>query len=65
MDISGHINTVINEKGLKQSFVANAVGISPDRFSKILNSNRKLLADEFLKICTVLDIDPNVFRNKQ
>lgn len=62
MSTNERLRKIIEERGLKQSYIAQIVGISCDRVSKILNGNRKMLADEFLLICTALNIDPNIFR---
>lgn len=64
MSINEHLNAIISEKGIKQVYIAQKTGITTDNISKILKGNRRILADEFLKICTALDIDPNIFRNK-
>ena len=63
MNINAKINAYINENGIKQVFIAQKTGLSPDTVSKILNGSRRIMADEFLDICTALNIDPNVFRD--
>lgn len=63
MAIHERLNNRINEKGLKQKFVSEKSGIPPDRLSKVLRGVRKMTADEFLKICVVIDEDPNTFRS--
>ena len=39
--------------------------IPKDIVSKILKGDRRILADEFLKICSALNIDPNIFRDQK
>lgn len=62
MSINEQLNRFVEENGIKQAYIAKITGLSRDTVSKILNGNRRILADEFLLICTALKIDPNIFR---
>lgn len=62
MSINERINDYMTANGIKQVFVANATGIPIDALSKMLNGKRRILATEFLAICEVLNLDPNIFR---
>ncbi|HZJ76003.1 MAG TPA: helix-turn-helix transcriptional regulator [Clostridia bacterium] len=62
MSINERLNEYVTTNGIKQSYVAQKTGLTADTVSKILNGNRRILADEFLLICTALAIDPNIFR---
>ncbi len=64
MSINERLNVYVAEKGIKQVYIAQKTGLTPDTVSKMLNGNRRILADEFLLICNALNIDPNIFRNK-
>lgn len=64
MNINEYINTYMEERGIKQSFLAQKTGISQNAISRILRGVRGISAEEFIKICIALDIDPNVFRKK-
>lgn len=64
MNINERLNIYVNENGIKQAYIAKKTGLSSDTISKILNGNRRILANEFLQICNVLNIDPNIFRDK-
>lgn len=64
MSINEHLSNYVNEKGIKQIYIAQKTGLSPDTISKLLNGSRRMLADEFLSICNALNIDPNIFRNR-
>lgn len=64
MNINERLNIYVNENGIKQAYIAKKTGLSTDTISKILNGNRRILANEFLQICSVLNIDPNIFRDK-
>lgn len=55
-------NVKIAENKLKQKEIAKEAGISEDRFSRILSSKSKMLADEFLILCNILNINPNDFK---
>lgn len=47
-EIISFIRQLIDQKGMKQSFVAERAGFSPQEFSNILNDRRKLLRIEHL-----------------
>ena len=64
MSISEQLNQYVIQNGIKQVYISDKTGLTQDRISKILNGNRKILADEFLIICEALNIDPNIFRTK-
>lgn len=66
MVAKSHFIDIINEKmttlGIKQKALAEKMGITEDRVSRILSGKSKMLADEMIKLCILLDIDPNIFR---
>lgn len=62
MTINEKLDDYIKSKGIKQKVVADRAQLSADTLSKILRNERKLMADEFLRICVVLDVDPGEFR---
>lgn len=64
MNINEKLNMYVKQNGIKQSYIASKTGLSADTISRILNSNRRVMADEFLNICCVLKIDPNSFRSQ-
>lgn len=47
-DIISNIKRIIDEKGMKQGFVAEKAGFTKQEFSNILNERRKLLRVEHL-----------------
>lgn len=63
MNIVDKLNRYINQNGIKNTYIAQKTGLTIETISDILNGERRILADEFLLICTALDIDPNIFRN--
>lgn len=63
MNIIDKLNAYISENDIKNTYIAQETGLTIETISEILEGNRRILADEFLLICTALDIDPNIFRN--
>lgn len=61
MTINEKLAEIINAKGLKQSFVAEKTGIKADAVSRILANKRSIQADEFLKLCELLEVNPREF----
>lgn len=61
MTVNEKLKKIVEEKGLKQSYLCEHTGMTADAISRILNSNRKVTAEEFLGICQVLDVDPRQF----
>ena len=62
--IATEISLYIEENGIKQSYIAEKLGISPDLFSKTLLGQRRMPATEFFEICFILNVDPNYFYQK-
>ena len=58
------IKNYLDERGIKYSFVANEAGISNNVFSAMLSGKRKIVAEEFIRICFVMDIDTSYFAEK-
>ncbi len=50
------LKKAIENRGIKLSYIAGKIGISADLLSKTINGTRRLTADEFLKICKVLNV---------
>lgn len=65
MSINERLSVYVSENGIKQVYIAQKTGLTPDTVSKMLNGSRRILADEFLLICNALNIDPNIFRKNQ
>ncbi len=58
------IKNHIERNGIKQKFVADKIGISPELLRRSLEGERKIPADEFLKICWVLSLDLSDFKQE-
>lgn len=59
------IRNHIADHGMKQSFVAERAGIPPELFSRSLKGERKIPADEFVAICSVLSLDIRDFQENR
>ncbi len=46
----------VKAKGIKQSVLADAVGITPQAMSETLRGERALKAEEFVDICEFLEV---------
>ena len=63
-DVVQNIKTIISEKGMKQTVVAERAGFSDSDFSNMLNGRRKLLrAEHILPIAEALKVDVNTLYN--
>ena len=58
MDIRDCLRETIKKKGITQSHIAKKIGLSDIDLSNRLLKKRKLEANEMLKICSAIDIDP-------
>lgn len=56
------LSKIVEQRGIKQIYISEKTGLSADVISKILRSERKMTAEEFLAICDALGINPNEFR---
>lgn len=59
--IADAIKEYLESSGIKQTFIVEKTGIPSNTLSDILNNKRRLLADEFIKIISVLEVDANYF----
>ena len=57
------LKSAINKRGLKQNYVAQKIGITPNYLGQILNGNRKLSTDVAIKAAQVLGLPLDVFLN--
>lgn len=54
----------IEEKGIKQTAIANAIGISAPSLNNKLKGKTQLYAEEYLAICEFLDMPSDYFRDQ-
>ena len=62
MNINMKIASIVSERGIKQTYIAEKTGWSNDKVSKLLRGAIKLTAEDFLTLCSVLDLNPSDFR---
>lgn len=61
MPLGEKIKKFIEERGIKQTFLAEKTGLSNSIISKILNDNHSITADTYYAICKALRVDLNYF----
>lgn len=59
--IGKKIKAYLNEKGIKQTFLAKETGLSDSAVSDICNSDRKIDCVEYYKICRALGVPMSFF----
>lgn len=59
--IGGRIKNYLDEKGIKQRFVADRAGLSDSVMSDICNEKRKVDAVEYYLICKALQLPLDYF----
>lgn len=57
--LSKRIKGIIAEKEIKKQTVAKKLGLSPSKFSDLLNGRRIIRGSDIIAICEALDISPN------
>lgn len=55
----------MKDNGIKQVFVSEKTGMSPQILGQLLNGQRKIEVSEFFKICEAIGLDPLDFAMKQ
>ncbi len=53
------LRAAIEERGIKQKFIAEKIGISETALSLMLNGNQKIDVDTFFAIASVLRMTPD------
>lgn len=64
MSINIKLKKIVEDRGIKQSYICEKTGMTADCVSRILNSTRKVTGEELLDICELLEIDPRDLRNR-
>ena len=57
------LRKTLEERGIRQKFICERVGISASSFNLSMNCKRELKANELISICLYLGIDLNTFKN--
>lgn len=56
------IKKYLEENGIKQAFVSEKTGISAPILNMMLNDNRKIEANEYMKICDAIGVPLEQFK---
>lgn len=60
-----NIRAIIKANGLKQKYVAEKAGFTPQEFSNMLNGRKQFQTEYVNRVCNALSITPNdLFRVK-
>jgi len=62
--ISENVARYIREKGVKQTVIADAIGISAPSLNNKLQGKTKLYAEEYFALCEFLNVPTDYFRDK-
>ena len=58
-EIINHIKQLITDKGLKQKYVAEQMGLSQNDFSNMMNGRKDFKVEYVAPLCKVLGISAN------
>lgn len=56
--VGEYLRKYMKENGIKQVFVSDKTGISPQKLGVILKDKQKIEVQEYFKICVAVGIDP-------
>ena len=56
------IKKFMEERGIKQSFLKEYLGVTASTVNALLNGNRGISAEEYFKICDALKVPLDYFR---
>lgn len=56
--VGAYLKLYMKEKGIKQSYVAEKVNLSPQILGAVLKGQRKLEVSEYYSICAAMGADP-------
>lgn len=62
--IAERIKSYVDEKGIKQVAIANALGMNKPAVSSMLKGKRKLSAEEYVTLCDFLEVPYTKFIEK-
>lgn len=58
MWVNLQLREIVENRGIKQSYICEKSGMTADAISRILNCTRKVTAEELLILCEILNVDP-------
>lgn len=56
--VGEYLGKYMKDNGIKQVFVSEKTGISPQKLGVILKDKQKIEVQEYFKICVAVGIDP-------
>lgn len=56
------IRSYLDDNGISQAFVCDKAGFSPSIFNAMLQERRKIVAQEYFKICDALGVSLDTFK---
>ena len=59
MTVAERISNLIDDKGMKQKFIAQKIDVSETAMSAMLSGKQKIDVETFIKICFVLGTTPD------
>ncbi|MDU6306664.1 helix-turn-helix domain-containing protein [Faecalispora jeddahensis] len=59
-----NINFYLEQQGIKKKFLAEKASITENALNLALNGKRRLLADEYVRICLALNVPLDKFINQ-
>ena len=65
MPLGKRIKNFIEERGIKQAFLAEQVGVSASVMSKMLAGNYPISAEDYYNICKALRVELSYFFNDE
>ena len=65
MELGVQIKEYLEQRGIKQSWLAGMTGIDTVTLNCILNGNRRILAEEYFKICHALGLPLETFQRRK
>lgn len=60
-ELNQAINQYLQINGIKQTFVAEKIGLKISMLNAILHNKRVMTANEYILICKALNVDLNLF----
>lgn len=65
MKMGERLKMYLQEKGIKQSVVADRIGMNKKSFNAVLNGRAELKADTLEAVCLFIDVPPTFFFTNQ
>ena len=63
--VAANINEYLAEHGIKQTWLAEQLGVPVSTLNGILNGKVMMKADMFIRVCRVLKVSPETFVKKE